>query len=236
MTAEHKITDVPTTFPVSIETLGKQIPLRHSVRSFTDQKVEGDTRDALKCFIDACNEASGLSLQLITDEPGAFSGMLASYGKFANVRNYIACVGPKDNDLQEKVGYWGELVVLAAQSLGLNTCWVALTYSKRKVRAKVERGQKLVVVIALGYGTTSGRPRKSKTVAEVTQVVGDAPQWFYEGVEAALLAPTAVNQQKFKICYNDGDVKVEDLGGAYSKVDLGIVKSHFEIGRAMGRQ
>lgn len=231
MNAESRIADALKNLPISLAALGEQIPLRHSVRSFTDHKVESDTRDALKRFIDACNEASDLSLQLITDDPGAFSGMLASYGKFTNVRNYIACVGPKGDDLQEKVGYWGELLVLAAQSLGLNTCWVALTYSKRKVRARIERGQKLVAVIALGYGTTGGRPRKSKTVADVTQVTGEAPKWFYDGVEAALLAPTAVNQQKFKICYNDGDVKIESIGGAYSKIDLGIVKSHFEIER-----
>jgi hypothetical protein len=33
----------------------------------------------------------------------------------------------KSDDLDEKVGYWGEQLVLLAQTLGLNTCWVGLS-------------------------------------------------------------------------------------------------------------
>lgn len=236
MTVNNEVTNAPNSLsplkalPISPQLLGEQIPIRHSVRSFANKKVGDDTKKELEHFIEACNKMSGLSLQLVTDESKAFSGALASYGKFENVRNYIACVGSKDDKLQEKVGFWGELVVLAAQYLGLNTCWVALTYSKRKVLAKVERTQKLIAVIALGYGTASGFSRKSKTIADVTQVRGEAPQWFYDAVEGALLAPTAMNQQKFRIAYDDGDVHIENLGGFYSKIDLGIVKAHFEIG------
>lgn len=215
--------------PISPQVLEAQISIRHSVRSFTNQRVTGNTRKDLERFIEACNNMSGLSLQLVTDEPKAFSGALASYGKFENVRNYIACVGLKDDKLQERVGFWGELVVLAAQYLGLNTCWVALTYSKRKVQANIDRSQKMVAVIALGYGTTSGFPRKSKSIADVTRVQGEVPQWFYDAVEGALLAPTAMNQQKFRITYNEGDAFIENLGGFYSKIDLGIVKAHFKL-------
>lgn len=211
-------------------TLIAQIPLRHSVRSYTDQAVEGAVREQLEAFIGQCNELSGLSLQLVVDEPGAFSGMLANYGSFRNVRNYIACVGPKGADLPEKAGYWGERCVLAAQALGLNTCWVALTYSKRKVAAQVASNQKLVAVIALGYGTSQGKPRKSKSAEQVSNISPQTPEWFDDGVIAALLAPTAMNQQKFLITYESNDeARIKDLGGAYSKIDLGIVKAHFEL-------
>jgi len=49
-------------------------------------------------------------------------------------------------------------------------------------------------------------------------------------VEAALLAPTAVNQQKFRFTLSDRTVKAEATGGFSSRVDLGIVKYHFERG------
>lgn len=60
-------------------------------------------------------------------------GVAAHYGKFENVKNYIAVVGKKSADLSEKAGYYGEKRVLIAQLLGLNTCWVALTYPNVKI-------------------------------------------------------------------------------------------------------
>lgn len=66
----------------------------------------------------------------------------------------------KDEKLEEACGYYGEKVVLYAQTLGLNTCWVDLTYSKGKARVQIDKGEKLCLVIAVGYGTTLIR-RKS---------------------------------------------------------------------------
>lgn len=219
-----------SSFDLSDKALLAQIPERHSVRSFTDRPIEGEVRAALERFIAQCNDDSDLSLQLITDEPGAFSGMMARYGNFSNVRNYIACIGPNSKALDETVGFWGERCVLAAQALGLNSCWVALTYSKGKVRAATGPGQKLACVIALGYGVTAGQPHKIKTPEQVVRNGAGAPPWFADGVRAALLAPTAMNQQKFTIDYDGGRVLIRSLGGPYSAMDLGIVKAHFELG------
>lgn len=103
---------------------------RHSVRSYTDKPIEGETLEALEKTIDECNRESGLHIQLIRNEPMAFGGGLAHYGKFEGVKNYLALVGKKDRQLDEKCGYYGEKIVLAAQMLGLNTCWVGLTFKK----------------------------------------------------------------------------------------------------------
>ena len=65
-------------------------------------------------------------------------------------------------DLDEKCGYWGEKIALYVQTLGMNTCWVAMTYSKRKAHFTIEAGEKLCLVIAVGYGLTQGIPHKSK--------------------------------------------------------------------------
>lgn len=205
--------------------------LRHSVRAYTDKKIEGDVLAELKAEVEACNKESGLNIQLITDEPNAFTGMMAHYGNFSGVQNYIALVGEKSADLQETAGYYGEKIVLKAQMLGLNTCWVALTFSKRKSKYKVGKGEKLVCVIAVGYGENHGKPHKNRFLDSVCTFYGDMPDWFMNGMQASLLAPTATNQQKF--CFNllDGNkVKAEATGGFYSKVDLGIVKYHFELG------
>ncbi len=203
---------------------------RHSVRQYIEKPLGAEEALALSEEIKLCNEEGGLHIQLVKDEPKAFSGFMAHYGKFSGVTNYIALVGPKGPDLDEKCGYYGERLVLKAQELGLNTCWVAMTYSKIPGAFKVEKGEALTVVIAVGYGKTEGVPHKSKAPEEVSNVSANSPEWFKNGVRAALLAPTAVNQQKFYFTLENGKVTAKAKTAFYSKVDLGIAKYHFELG------
>ena len=203
---------------------------RHSVRQYLQKPLTQELITALTEEIDACNRASGLHIQLVTNEPRAFDGFMAHYGKFSGVANYIAMVGKKGPSLEETCGYYGERLVLKAQQLGLNTCWVAMTYSKVKSAYVTDNGEKLCIVIALGYGATQGVPHRSKPVEKVMQAEGTIPQWFRNGVEAALLAPTAMNQQKFVFSLNNGKVSAKAGMGFYSRIDLGIAKYHFEIG------
>ncbi|MGN0778273.1 MAG: nitroreductase family protein [Aristaeellaceae bacterium] len=207
---------------------------RHSVRQYTDKPIAKDAVQALEQEIRRCNQEGGLHIQLVLNEPKAFDGFMAHYGKFSGVRNYIVLIGPKGPDLEEKLGCYGERLVLLAQQLGLNTCWVAMTYSKVKTAFTVQAGEKLVLVIALGYGQTQGVAHKSKPASEVTKADGPVPDWFQRGVEAALLAPTAMNQQKFLLTLEDGRIAAKAGLGFYAKVDLGIVRCHVEL--AAGRE
>ncbi len=200
---------------------------RHSVRSYLDKPLDNVTREKLRAEIESCNAECNLHFQLITDEPKAFDSFMAHYGKFSGVSNYVVFVAPKGSD--EKVGYYGQRIALFAQSLGLNTCWVALTYKKIKNAFSVLKGEKLYCVLTVGYGATQGSAHKIKTFEQVADVQ-NPPEWFRRGVEAALLAPTAMNQQKFSFSlYGDG-VRAKAGTGFYTKIDLGIVKYHFELG------
>ena len=146
-------------------------------------------------------------------------------------------VGKKGDNLDERVGYYGEQFVLLAQTLGLNTCWVGLSYRKVPEAYNVGKDEKLVCMIALGYGETQGFSHKIKSIEEVSNASDITPSWFKKGVEAALLAPTAVNQQRFSFeyvgvknnCYQIRAKKGFSMIG-YTKIDLGIAKYHFEIG------
>lgn len=214
------------------------IKARHSVRAYTDKPLNLEQIQALQAEIDACNKEGGLSIKLVTDDSEAFDSAMAHYGKFSGVRNYVILAGPKDTlNLEVRCGYYGERIALLAQDLGLNSCWVALTFKKRYVKTLLGEGDKLVVVLALGYGETQGIAHKNKDMDRVCMSIpSSAPDWFYHGVKAALLAPTATNQQSFKLVYTDKKrdgkpyVIARSEGGFYSKVDLGIVKLHFEIG------
>lgn len=207
---------------------------RHSVRSYLPKPLEPEVKSALEKEISAVNRESGLHFQLVTNEPKAFDSFMAHYGKFTGVTNYIALVGRKSRDLDERCGFYGERLVLLAQQLGLNTCWVAMTYRKVKSAFKTENGEKLCAVIALGYGQTQGEAHKVKGLSEVIRAQGQEPEWFLKGAQAALLAPTAMNQQKFTLALQGDKVYASPGRGFYTKLDLGIVKYHFELGAGKG--
>lgn len=209
--------------------LTEAIKARHSVRQYENGPLDEEIVKILQAEIEKCNQESGLHIQLVTDEPKAFDGFMAHYGKFSGVTNYIAMIGKKGG-ADEKCGYYGERLVLLAQQLGLNTCWVAMTYSKIKTAFVIDQGEKLYIIIALGYGKTQGISHKSKAIDDVAKSEGAMPEWFKNGVEAALLAPTAVNQQKFVFTLKGNQVSAKAKMGACTKIDLGIVKYHFEIG------
>ncbi len=212
-------------------TLLEAIQKRHSVRTYKEKSLPDELIQELQKEISNCNAKGNLHIQLVTEETKAFSGILAHYGKFSGVKNYIALIGCKEKDLEEKVGYYGEHLVLKAQMLGLNTCWVALTYRKGKCPVQISSGEKLVCVIAVGYGITQGVAHKSKPIGSVSKINGEKKNWFLKGMNMAILAPTAMNQQNFIITlHKDGTVEAKSTGGFYSKIDLGIVKYHFECG------
>jgi nitroreductase len=203
---------------------------RHSVRKYKEDPIPEELVNRLGELIRECNAESGLHIQLILEDPGCFDTLLAHYGWFRGVRNYIAIVGEESlPDMEELGGYYGEKVVIEAQRMGLNTCWVAGTYSKSKCRAQISPGEKLVCVITIGYGQTQGKRHKSKPISKVCGIAEkNMPDWFREGVDAALKAPTAINQQKFYITLEQGEPVIKAKRGPLTKIDLGIVRYHFE--------
>ena len=219
-------------------TLEEAIKARHSVRAYKAQPLAEDIVKVLEKEIEEQNRQGHLHIQLVKNEPKAFQGKLAKYGKFSNVTNYLVMAGQKAEDLDERIGYYGEHLVLLAQTLGLNTCWVGLSYSKIPGTYVLEEGEVIKAYIAIGYGETQGVGHKIKTVEKVSNASDITPSWFRKGVEAALLAPTAVNQQKFFFEYLPAkDSKPAQVIAkrsfsliGYTQLDLGIAKYHFEVG------
>lgn len=218
-------------------TIQEAIEARHSVRVYKDQPLSEEIVKVLEDEIVKLNNEGQLHIQLICNEPKAFQGMLAKYGKFRNANNYLVMAGKRADDLDERIGYYGERLVLLAQTIGLNTCWVGLSYKKIPDTYVLEDGEVIKAYIAIGYGETQGSGHKIKTVEQVSNASDITPSWFKKGVEAALLAPTAVNQQKFSfehVGVKNNRHQIRAKKGfsmiGYTKMDLGIARYHFEIG------
>ena len=209
------------------------IKARHSVRKYKDQPVELAKVSALKAAIEHINAETGLNIQLVLNDPKAFSSGMWKYGQFSGVKNYFVMAGPKGKEAEEKIGYFGEDLVILAQTLGLNTCWVGLTYKKIPGTFTLRDGDVVHCVISLGYGTTPGVQHPQKSMENFYESDGRPPQWFKDGLASAVLAPTAVNQQKFKFILlpeNVVETRTSFSMAGYVNIDLGIVKYHFEIG------
>ena len=208
------------------------IKQRHSVREYIDKPIEGEVLEILQNIIAECNKESGLNIELVLNEKNAFGKFLLT--NFENCNNYLVVKGKKDDkQLQEKAGYYGEKIVLKAQEIGLNTCWVALTYNKKEIPCTIKENEKIVILIAIGYGANNGVEHDVKKRLDVVkESYSVIPGWFDRGVEYALYAPTAMNQQKFMFeLKGSKEVSLKVSGiGAYTKIDLGIVKYHFELG------
>jgi nitroreductase len=214
--------------------LTEAIRARHSVRKYTDKPIEAEKTAVIRTAIERINRENGLNIQLVLEEPKAFNGLfITTYGQFSGVKNYLVVAAPKGKEWEEKVGYYGEELVILAQTLGLNTCWAGLTYKKIPGTFTLRKEDVVHCFIALGYGTTPGVQHPQKPMERFYESDGLAPEWFMAGMEAALLAPTAVNQQKFKFILHSGNVvetRTFFSPWGYTRIDLGIVKYHFETG------
>ena len=240
---------------ITVETIRE----RHSVREYDGGPLEQAEFDALGAVVEECARESGLDIQLVGDNSEVFN-VIARFGLIRGCRTHVTfvvddakargatsgtnaaangateadCVkmrGARRTAVDEAIGYWGQKIVLAAQDMGLNTCWCALC-SRKKSRAVVVPGKKIRLIIAVGHGKTQGFSRKTKSVEALSSVeCAKEPAWFAEAMEAAQLAPTAMNNQNFKITLlSDGKtVRIDAPQSGLNVIDEGIVRCNFEI-------
>lgn len=204
------------------------IKKRHSVRKYKNEPLKDNDISKINELIDDINR-NELSFKLITNE-NIFKNIILGYGFIKNCNNYIILAGKDNNELEEKVGYFGELLTLKLLEIGINSCFVGGTYKKKKVKNDLPEGYRMVMVLAIGYGVDNGKVARTKTFDDIS-LSKDVPDWYKDGIDMVLLAPSAVNQKKWKFeLIAPNYVKATCNGKFFPNVDLGIAKLHFEIG------
>ena len=229
-------------------TLLEAVFARHSVRAYLPEPLTSDQRRELEKAVEQCCRRSGLHLQLICGRPEPFASLRKSYGLLKGVHSYLVFAGPaEDPDLEEKCGYWGEELVPTAAAMGLGTCWVGGTYDRESCLCHLAEGEQLICVAALGHTPEErgGRERlialaskrKSKSQSELARNMSGAPSWFMSGIASVQRAPSARNRQGYRFLWReDGTVEARVTEhSAFSMVDLGIAKYHFELGAHGGQ-
>lgn len=211
-------------------TMKEAIKERHMVRQYTDKAIPADIVELINARIAENNKKYDLELALAVGNSDGIGGM-AKLLPSRTVNNYIVLAGADTSELDEKLGYCGADLILYAQTLGLNTWWIGGMFNgKGALKNLSNKEVRVNGVIAIGYGRTQGVPHKSKTAAEISEYNGDAPQWFVDGVDALLCAPTALNKQPYVVRGDGNKVSISAGDGHFSGIDLGIGKYHFEVG------
>ena len=225
----------------------KAIDQRCSRRKYIPKPLEPLAAETLQGLIADTNSEANLKMRLIVGNGNAFNGFRRSYGMFSGVRNFIALLGEETDVVAlEKLGYFGELLVLHGTALGLGTCWVGGTFDRKACPVELAEGESVVCAITIGYTEDElsakeklirwGTHRKSKTVEQMYIADRQVPEWFINGMKAVQKAPSAVNRQPVMFSYQKGIVtaSVEKITGSGYAFDLGIAKLHFKLGAGCG--
>lgn len=211
---------------------------RKSRRAYLPDPIDEIKIAVLESQIQEHNSRSGLTIEFLKDGRKAFSGITKSYGMFTGVRSLLLLKGPKNEpELKEKIGYYGEKLILQATKFELGTCWVGGTFKKSDI--KIPDSEELVCVVPIGNTPKEEglkermiyklARRKTKSIGEMLEAVGEYPDWLTAGMEAVQKAPSARNTQKVQFLYKSGKLiaTVPDTS-PFDYVDLGIAKLHFE--------
>lgn len=216
------------------------IETRRSRRAYTAVPIASEKVAYLQEKILSINSESGLSISWLEDGSRAFTA-LKSYGMFKNIGSIIMLKGARSKpDLFERIGYYGELLVLEATALDLGTCWIAGTYDKKSDVFSLGIEEVLVAIISIGNVPSEQTlkeklihrtvKRKTLQLEEFYTAEEEIPQWFAKGIKAVQKAPSAVNSQRVRFHYSKEGITASAPGTwATDPIDIGIAKLHFSL-------
>ena len=228
---------------------------RHSRRQFNNKPLpEEITNNLIKVQEELTAHLPGARIVFVNQDPDAiFSGIIGSYGKIKKAPTYAVFIGDmRDSNIQEKVGYLGECFILEATAIGLGTCWVGGFFRPEVVaqQVKIETYEKVLSVTPVGFadasysftekmmsGMVGSKKRKPLNELCLTEDQTGWPIWVKSALEAARLAPSAVNRQPWRFSVENNMITVSedsengtaDKSNISKRLDCGIAMAHIQI-------
>lgn len=218
---------------------------RVSRRTYIEKQIRKEDIESILKLINSINNDNELNIQFVEDGKDVVSGFKASYGMISGVDSFIALVANKDiENYKQKLGYYGEILVLEATNNGLSTCWLGGTYKKKECDKyiNIEENEELVCIIAVGYTqeefsikekVIKALNKKEKTLDDMLySQEKEIPSWVISGINFVLNAPSTVNAKPVIYEYKDNKVRaaIKKPNHGYEEVDLGISMLHFQLG------
>ncbi len=185
-----------------------------------------------------------------------YHNFILSYGIVTNPPATFLFIATEDS--YAELGYTGECAVLEAKRLGLDSCWIAGTFSKQiaKTFVSLAPGERVVAVAPLGNalpkrsitekamsGLLSSRKRKylpeiCPQLKENPALLDTWPEWVQAALHAARIAPSGENCQPWRFHITEEHtihIRYEMTGHAMTwpaamrRLDCGIAMAHIEI-------
>jgi nitroreductase len=226
---------------------------RRSIRQYAAKPVEDA---ALEAMSRVCAEfrpfPSARSVLVSSPAEDIFRGIPGGYGKVSGAPALVAFVGNMESpDVHEALGYTGEAIILEATALGLATCWVGGFFSPKRAAAiaKVAPNERVLAVTPIGYAKEGsslqeramsrfGRNWQRRPLSDLVTGLkeNDRTAWMKAALEAARLAPSAMNRQpwRFQVDKNSITVSADSALNptmvVSKRLDCGIAMLHIEIG------
>lgn len=194
--------------------------IRYTVRRFDGTQLESHYQEVIQSLIESINDLGWVQFRYVY-EPGGLDPKMIAYGDFSGVTNYIMLMAKPDEGSDFRVGYYGEYLATNIEQLGLKTGWISIERTMREPW--------LTAILAVGISNEVSEPHLSRPKESLVEG-SDHPDWFWEGVQEAMRAPTYLNQQRFILREQDGIVDIEPKWVQAAKIDAGIVAFHFEKG------
>jgi Putative TM nitroreductase len=228
------------------------IAVRRSRRRYGDRSVAAAALATLHAFCAENQLVPGVRVQLTQDtEHSVFTGILDKVGDgFGRVEGapwLAAFVGPEGSETE--VGYLGEAFILQATALGLDTCWVAGTFDRRRATKllSLKPGERAIAVTPVGHAlerkavvervmSSAVRAAARRQIEEIASAtaISHWPAWALTAVEAARLAPSGANRQPWRFRLAGGALVMSSADDPYwtAPIDFGIAMLHVELGAA----
>lgn len=230
------------------DALLRAVDARTSRRTYEPVALRDSDADKLRAALAVYH--AGLDparIEVVVGDGAAYNGFRCSYGLFRGVINFLVLIAnDADQNSAEKLGYYGDLMLLVATDLGLGSCFVGGTFDKTKVPVELAPAERIIATISLGYVSDEPRRkermirgllhRRSKTIEQMSRTDEKPPSWFTAGMEAVRKAPSAVNRQPVTVDYRNGMVtaSVDSSNDLSLLMDLGCAKAHFAVGAQRG--
>jgi hypothetical protein len=227
------------------------IPRRRSRRLFDSKIVDTALLARLNTVCEEFRPFTEARSVLVTHYPYmVFKGAVANYGKIKGAPAFAAFIGnTEDPHVHEKVGYVGQGIILEATALNLSTCWVGVSFRPEVAASFIimKEKEKVLAVTPIGYVmekwsmeekimTGFGLTHKRKSLAELVTGMEELkwPLWVKTALEAARLAPSAVNRQpwRFHVEPDTITISVDNLNDTFNiskRLDCGIAMLHIEL-------
>lgn len=208
--------------------LYESIYTRYSVRKYENKKIT-----------ELYDEIKDIFAGTVPLDPGIKTS-IAIYDK-GNVPCEILLMSEKKAGWLENIGYIGEQLVLFLTAKGLGTCWVGMPNRIMSISGKVGHipGMDPVIIINCGWPAASlmcPMGRKRRPMQDIVQ--GEMDSVMTRLLEAARIAPSAVNGQPWRFKVDDGKLHVFCCGkgllaSTFTRnlihIDIGIVLTHVSI-------